>query len=98
MNRPMEIARPFLLSLISLGVASGSSWPPIKPSARRYHFGSVQQAKLKTIIQGEDGEPLYILECYSFSTVPQTREFMYSGDFECRLHSYDNKDYESTLL
>ena len=23
---------------------------------------------------------------------------MYSGDFECRLHSYDNKDYESTLL
>jgi hypothetical protein len=23
---------------------------------------------------------------------------MYSGDFECRLHSYDKKDYESTLL
>jgi hypothetical protein len=58
----------------------------------------MQEAKLKTIIHGEDGKSLYILECYSFATVPTTGEFMYSGDFECRLHSSDNKEHESTLL
>jgi len=76
----------------------GSRWATIKPLAAKYHFGSMQEAKLKATIQGENGEPQYILECYSFQTVPQTGEFMYSGDFECRLHSFDNKDRESTLL
>jgi len=58
----------------------------------------MQKAKLKATIRRENGKPQYILECYSFQTVPQTGEFMYSGDFECRLHSFDNKDRESTLL
>jgi hypothetical protein len=91
----------FCLGLVfsfSLQAGQGGRWAAIKPLAVRYHFGSMREAKLKTIIQGEDGKPQYILECYSSQTVPQTGEFMYSGDFECRLHSFENKDRESTLL
>jgi hypothetical protein len=78
--------------------ARGGSWPSVKPLVHKYHFDSMKEAKIRTEIQSEGGKPLYLLECYSFSTAPKTGEFMYSGDFECRLHSYDNKDYESTLL
>lgn len=101
LSRTVTCDRIFLLcvlSLIPLHAAQASRWPAIKPLERKYHFRSMQEAKLKAIIEGQDGKPKYILECYSSSTVPQTGEFMYSGDFECRLHSYDNKDYESTLL
>lgn len=75
-----------------------SHWPVIKPLELKYHFESIELAKLKTTIHGIGGKPLYILECYSFQAIPQTGEFMYSGDFECRLHSFNNRDRESTLL
>lgn len=58
----------------------------------------MKEAKLKAMINAENGKPQYILECYSSQTIPQTGEFMYSGDFECRLHSFNSKEQESTLL
>jgi hypothetical protein len=88
----------WVVLLIPIHAARGNSWPAIKAFQRTYHFRSMQEAKVKATIEGEGGKPEYLLECYSPSTVPQTGEFMYSGDFECRLHSYANKDQESTLL
>lgn len=88
----------FLLFPLTLLPLHGSQWPAIRPLAVRYHFSSMQEAKLKTTIQQDNGKSLYTLECYSFQTVPQNGEFMYSGDFECRLHSVDDKDRQSTLL
>jgi len=87
-----------LLGFLLLRPAQGTQWPTITPLVLRYRFGSMQDAKLRVTIQLENGKPQYTLECYSFQTAPQTGEFMYSGDFECRLHSVDNKDRESTLL
>jgi hypothetical protein len=75
-----------------------SRWATIKPLTAKYHFVSMQAAKLKATIRGENGRPQYVLECYSSETAPQTGEFMYSGDFECRLHSFHNRDRQSTLL
>lgn len=86
------------LSVSASRVEPAKSWPPVKPLDRKYHFSSVHEAKLKTLIYGEDGKGLYILECYSFAAAPKTGEFMYSGDFECRLHSSDNRDRDSSLL
>lgn len=70
----------------------------IKALAVRYHFASMQGAKLKATIQAANGKPQYALECYSSQTAPPNGEFMYSGDFECRLYSFDKTDRESTLL
>jgi hypothetical protein len=94
----LEIFWVLFLSVGALQSGPANRWPPIEPIDRKYRFSSMQQAKLRTVILGENGESLYILECYSFGTVPKTGEFMYSGDFECRLHSSDNRYHESTLL
>jgi hypothetical protein len=97
--RPLVCVSLFsILWLLAPKVAAAKSWPPVRPSVLRYHFQSASQAKLKTVIEEADGKPLYILECYASLAAPQTGEFMYSGDFECRLHSSDNKDHVSTLL
>lgn len=88
-----------LILLLSLAhAAESNSWPTIRPLARTYRFNSIQEAKLKTIIRRQDGKPEYILECHAYPVAPRAEDFVYSGDFECRLHSYDNKDSESTLL
>jgi hypothetical protein len=98
MIRPFGVAGLFFLSLITLNGAGAPTWPQIKPILRGFHFGVPAQAKLNLAIEDRAGKPLYILDCYAFQAAPATGDFAYSGDFECRLHSADNKDYESTLL
>lgn len=102
--RPSPIASLFVLLWLGLSsrfcfpAGQNDRWPVIQPLALKYHFGSMREAKLKALINAETGKPQYVLECHSFQNVPQTSEFMYSGDFECRLHSFNDKDRESTLL
>jgi len=102
-QRPRTISLAWSLWLcallpVSLPAGQNERWPAIKPLTLKYHFRSMKEAKLKAMINAENGKPQYILECYSSQTIPQTGEFMYSGDFECRLHSFNSKEQESTLL
>jgi len=100
MGRGMIMLAWAAISVAALGgTLGGSSWPEIKPVRATCHFPEAEKAQLRKTIYGKDGRPLYVLECYAFSAIPKTSDFNYSGDFECRLHSYrPREDRYSTLL
>src|SRR5690242_7812240 len=84
--------------LIIDGAFLPSSWPEIEPIHASYHFPVAEKAKLKRTISGDDGKPIYVLECYAFPAAPGADIFNYSGDFECALHPFQAGHGYSTLL
>ncbi len=67
----------------------GCAWPAVRPLQGSHHFIDHRDMKAKFQIEGIDGTPLYLLECYinAYDYAHGQRNFDYGGDFECRLTS-----------
>jgi hypothetical protein len=63
-------------------VAQGKHWPEVRPRRQSVKITSSPLAADFRIL-GKDGTPLYRIECHNSEYVD--RDFIYSGDFECRL-------------
>jgi len=93
-----------LLIVMIAGAASAvtdkniHSWPVIQPLEKRLHFVDHHDMEGKLQIVGQNGAPLYLLECFLNAYGHEDRDFDYSGDFECRLTSLYSKETYSTLL
>lgn len=89
-------------TLVGLGTqpasANGSrAWPAVAPVERHFDFPDAGVAALSLALRGQDGRPLYRLECHTWLH-EKDPDFDYSGDFECRLTSTYSKERYSTLL
>lgn len=89
----------FLGAPYGKGMAQVRPWPEVEPFTVIYRFPSARKAHIRKIIEGRNGKPLYVLECYAHQVAPAADVFAYSGDFECVLHTFNPlaKGY-STLL
>lgn len=77
--------------------AEGTSWPKVASLDKMYYFPDGEAAEIKLTIHSTEGEPVYLLECHTFSYEGDP-SFDYSGDFECRLTSGRDPSAYSTLL
>jgi hypothetical protein len=89
-----------IIAGIILAVANEKthSWPAIRPIEKTFHFVDHRYMVGKLQIVGQNGAPLYLLECFLNAYGHEDRDFDYSGDFECRLTSLYSKETYSTLL
>lgn len=71
------------------GLAHVKTSPQVEPFAVTYRFLSAAKAHVRKAIEGRDGKPLYVLECYAYQAAPGAGVFAYSGDFECVLHTFN---------
>jgi hypothetical protein len=78
--------------------SSGSSgWPNIVPLRESAVFTEGVAASADWTIRGAEGKPLYRIACHT-SGYEQDPDFVYSGDFECRLASLYSREAQSTLF
>jgi hypothetical protein len=76
-----------------------ATWSPIRPVTRTIHIADASQARLVLPIDGQNGRALYVLSCYGAKSQPNSSDFIYDGDFECRLiEGGAPKSQYSTLL
>jgi len=90
---------------ISIGKASAppnqtkTVWPEVFPLQQTIRFVDRQVTAAKIDINGKNGKPLYLLECYLNAFDNNKEYFEYTGAFECRLTSlYDSSSHYRTLL
>jgi len=83
------------VTILVRGVAT-ASWPEVAPFSANIYFGDADSASATFTIFDLRGGPAYLLECHAWTY--QDPEFDYSGDWECRLRSTQEKHAYSTLL
>jgi hypothetical protein len=86
-----------LCPMMVSAIGGAQAYPTIKPLRQTFVVPDVHHADISLDIRSVKGLPLYKLECHS-AGYTETRDFDYSGDFECRLSSFSAKDVYSTLL
>jgi len=62
-----------------------SIWSPVQPITRTVQIENASRAQFVMPIQGMNGCALYTLTCYGSESQPDSNNFIYDGDFECRL-------------
>lgn len=72
-------------------------WPVVAKLEKSVYFEDAYKAEAKFTIIGDDGKPLYLIECHTWE-YEKDPDFDYSGDFECRLTSLYSPNYYSTLF
>jgi hypothetical protein len=72
-------------------------WPVVAKLEKSVYFEDAHKAEAKFTIVGDDGKPLYLIECHTWE-YEKDPDFDYSGDFECRLTSLYSPNYYSTLF
>ncbi len=83
--------------------AAGYCWPEVKPFRKSFYFPDAAKAAAIVYISGQDGKPLYLLECHAglYSGKDSDyidKDFDYSGDFHCQFRSLRGpKDYRDLL-
>jgi hypothetical protein len=71
-------------------------WPVITPHHHVYEFSDARTARVDFELKDDTGKVLYQLQCRSGSI--DERDFVFSGDFECRLVPIYEPTTYSTLL
>jgi hypothetical protein len=92
----------YLLTLLFVALtltswAGAQHYPSVEAQNRVFEVPDVKHADVSFDIKSSKGTPVYRLQCHSaeYSGAPG---FAYSGDFECRFSSVDDRDHYSTLL
>lgn len=77
----------------------GNPWPAVKSVTRTFDFTDADNAAADLTIEGNDGRPLYKLECHpgSYSDSHETA-YDYSGLFDCQLRSLYSAERIDNLL
>jgi hypothetical protein len=91
----------FTLLSVALTLASWAGarhYPSVEAQNRVFEVPDVKHADVSFDIKSSKGTPVYRLQCHSAEYSGDDRDFAYSGDFECRLGSVDDRDRYSTLL
>ncbi|MDA2924148.1 hypothetical protein MYX65_05745 [Acidobacteria bacterium AH-259-L09] len=73
-----------------------NGWPSIVPLQESISFADASKSAVTIRIVSPEGKPLYLLECHNGEY--EDPDFVYSGDFHCRLTSTYSQDYYTTLL
>lgn len=88
----------FGAALISVSVfAATERWPNVSPMKMVVNFPDASHAELSLDLRGPGDQNLYRLECHTW-LYDKSRDFDYSGDFECRLIPLYMATRYSTLL
>ena len=75
-----------------------SKWPLIAPLTKSIPFADASRAAVTISIVGTSGSPVYALSCYAPDAQPDGNDFLYDGDFECRLTEAQRHESLYTLL
>jgi hypothetical protein len=98
--RAVLVCVRFLLyaSALTLPLNSwGQPYPSVEPIRRTFMVADVDSANVSLDIRSASGAAIYHLQCHSGSYADDP-DFVYSGDFECRLSMIGQPDSYSTLL
>jgi hypothetical protein len=76
---------------------SPESWPKVAGLHETYHFSSAKKAAVDLVLLGGDGKGLYSLQCHNY-TYEGDPDFVYSGEFECKLVPVNGPETYSTLF
>lgn len=88
----------FGLLLIPALVFAGA-WPAVRPFTQTVHIREAATAHAVFTISNRGAQPLYKLACYGSRAQPSGNDFVYDGDFECRLTAENGENGQySTLL
>lgn len=88
-----------MIAAISGLMIIAATWTPVQPAARTMHVADASSARFMLPIRSTDGRVLYTLACFGQRSQPKSNDFIYDGDFECRLTTADStKSRYSTLL
>ncbi|MFI5140513.1 MAG: hypothetical protein ACHQIM_22020 [Sphingobacteriales bacterium] len=83
---------------VSYGKERTNKWPSVVPFKKSFHLDdNSSKAGVKVFINGNDGKPLYYIECHA-GGYGDTNKFSFSGDFSCQLESLYSHDPYSTLF
>lgn len=76
-----------------------ANWSPVEPATKTVHMTDASTARFVLPIRSSSGRILYKLTCYGQKSQPNANDFVYDGDFECRLTATGtDKSRYSTLL
>jgi hypothetical protein len=89
----------FILQALLLIAVGSTQWPPIRQFTKTIHVPDAAMAEVVLQLTDIRGDPAYTLSCYGAKAVPPGNDFVYTGDFECRLVEARNaRSTYSTLL
>jgi len=84
-SAPLVVAFLLPLALVSPPASSQrAAWPAVAPTKVTVFYPLGRSASLSVEALGQNGRSLYRLDCHTFEF--NSKEFNYSGDFECRLY------------
>jgi hypothetical protein len=98
--RAVRVWAAYILSICCFSGAGclwAQSYPAIKPLQRTFVVPDVAKANVSVNIDSTKGAALYRLQCHSAGYTGDP-DFVYSGDFECRLSPIRVDNTYSTLL
>ena len=98
--RAVGVCSKFLLFVPTLWASfnlRAQSYPTVEPIRRTFMVADLASANVSLDIKSARGSAIYHLQCHSGSYAGDP-DFVYSGDFECRLSSIGLPDLYSTLL
>jgi hypothetical protein len=86
------------LACVAVGTQTvgGPKWPLITPQHQVYEFKDARTARVDLDLKDNTGKVLYHLQCRN--GLMDERDFVFSGDFECRLVPLYEPTTYSTLL
>lgn len=76
-----------------------ATWISVKPVTKTVYIADASTADFVLPIRSATGHVTYTLVCYGPKSQPKANDFVYDGDFECRLTEASKmKSHYSTLL
>jgi hypothetical protein len=73
------------MHLAALLLTIAAIWNPVRPVTKTVYIADTSRGRFVLPIQSSDGETIYTLSCYGSELQPNANDFVYDGDFECRL-------------
>jgi hypothetical protein len=82
----------------SFFLMSVAMWSSVKPFSKTFHIVDASTAQILIPIQNPNGHTIYNLACYGPKSQPNASDFVYDGEFECRLTEENKAKSEYSTL